>query len=472
MDNTKYKTAKRSRSDSGPDPECVVNWPRFLVVEGCKEDQPLRCLSPFAISKGIEGLIGTAKDIKRLRSGDVLVEVNRSSQAEILLKADKLALVPIKVSPHRSLNSSRGVIRCPDIKSCLDEEILEGLSSQNVTHIHRILITRDGAKQPTGTFILTFNSPTPPATVKVGYLQVKVDTYIPNPIRCFKCQRYGHFKSTCKRSEACEKCGKEDHVVADCKEALHCVNCDGSHPSNSKTCPKWIEEKEIQKIKVTGNMSYAKAKDIFHSQNTRLQSFAAAVKSTPKVVKPQTQTIHTQTDLVWPLGNPHPTQYWVSMLDPKKKDNEKKNQAKATQSAQLNTAAGLHPQVQAVRNRSISKERKQPEYKEGPRPEMSKERKQSAHRESPRPEMRKSRATEKKEKKPKNDQNDATLNLQCNKTKPQSNRQQKGSKDPIQLYNRYGALSSDDEMEILSASSAHSTSSLGKGSSSYKDKLK
>lgn len=451
MDSSKSKTAKRSRNDSGPDPEGmshpVPDWPRFLVIEGSSEDQPLRGLSPFAVSKGIEGLIGSAKSVKRLRSGDILVETLRPVQADSLLKATLLVGVPIKVSPHRSLNSSKGVLRCPELRTCDDKEVQEGLASQGVTHVYRIMITRDGNRLPTGTFIVTFSSPTPPAMVKVGYLQVKVDTYIPNPIRCFKCQRYGHFKSNCKKMEACEKCGREDHITADCKEVAHCINCDGSHPANSRTCPKWIEEKEIQKIKATGNMTYTKAKDMYHSQNNRLRTFAAAVKrtsstSTPTLTPKTCQSISTQTDFVWPQGTPQPQPYWQLMLHGKKSSDK--------------NLATSNTQTQPNRNRSQSKDRHQSA---------------KGQKEDPKVESRKSRSTEKKIT-CKSSKVTTQENTTQKKTKPptQSNRQQKGSKDPILLHNKYEALSSGDDMDLGSPSSPHSPprSKDGKSANSKK----
>ena len=37
-------------------------------------------------------------------------------------------------------------------------------------------------------FVFTFNSPVLPSVVKIGFMQVKVDVYIPNPLRCYQCQ--------------------------------------------------------------------------------------------------------------------------------------------------------------------------------------------------------------------------------------------------------------------------------------------
>ena len=51
-----------------------------------------------------------------------------------------LANVSINMSPHPSLNTSKGVIRCRDLESVSDEEILENLSSQDITDVRRIKV--------------------------------------------------------------------------------------------------------------------------------------------------------------------------------------------------------------------------------------------------------------------------------------------------------------------------------------------
>ena len=67
-------------------------------------------------------------NIKKLRNGEILIEVDKEAQSSKLLKTAKLNLtmdnvIPIIVSPQYSLNTKKGVIRCPDIKECSDEEI-------------------------------------------------------------------------------------------------------------------------------------------------------------------------------------------------------------------------------------------------------------------------------------------------------------------------------------------------------------
>ncbi|CAN8025303.1 unnamed protein product, partial [Ixodes persulcatus] len=49
--------------------------------------------------------------------------------------------------------------------------------------------------------------------------------YVPNPRRCFKCQRFGHGSQNCRGKATCAKWGKNDHSADSCSNEAHCVNC-------------------------------------------------------------------------------------------------------------------------------------------------------------------------------------------------------------------------------------------------------
>ena len=153
----------------------------------------------------------------------------------------------MKATPHRGLNSSRGVIRSRDLVDLSEEEIRDELSTQGVTAIKRIIIKRDGETIPTNTLILTFDRSAPPENIKAGYLSVRVSPYIPNPLRCFKCQKYGHGQNNCRNSNMCYRCGEKDHDGTTCQNDLKCVTCEGSHMASSKDCPKWKKRKRNSK---------------------------------------------------------------------------------------------------------------------------------------------------------------------------------------------------------------------------------
>ncbi len=154
------------------------------------------------ISKGLKGLAGELKTIKKIRSGDILVECHRKGQSDNLIRTKKLADCPIEVISHNSLNSSNGVVRSKELKGVSEEEMLQNLSNC-VTDVKRISIKKDGNTIETNTIILTFATPVPPTYIIAGYIKIEVMPYVPNPLRCFNCQKYGHGKNACKGHLVC-----------------------------------------------------------------------------------------------------------------------------------------------------------------------------------------------------------------------------------------------------------------------------
>ncbi|GFY16063.1 uncharacterized protein TNCV_341121 [Trichonephila clavipes] len=168
-----------------------------------------------------------------------------------------------------SFPSSRVVISEPDLLSTPEAEILDGFSDQGVIQVRRITIKKDATIIPTKHLILTFNSPKLPCTIKAGYLNCKIRPYIPNPLRCFKCQRFGHSQTSCRGQLTCSRCATVGHSSTDCTLEPKCVNCMQSHPSDSKLCQKWKLEKQIQEIKTNKNISYFEARKLIVPQLTQ-----------------------------------------------------------------------------------------------------------------------------------------------------------------------------------------------------------
>ena len=269
------------------------NWPRFFVIESLEDSKPLASLSPFIIEKCVQGLIGTAAKVQKLRSGALLIEVLRAAQAENLTKVDKFFNVSVRATAHRSLNSCKGVIRSADLAAMDDGELLEGLSSSGVTAIRHIMQTVNGQRKKSTAIVLTFSKTNLPSSIKAGYMNIKVEPYIPAPLRCFKCQKYGHHQTACRRTDVCSKCGLEGHGAEPCSGELKCVNCSGSHPSFSNQCPAFIREREISSVKTLQKISYLEARKIVEqaapkSTTTTYASVTAA--------KPDCSSVGTQTD--------------------------------------------------------------------------------------------------------------------------------------------------------------------------------
>ncbi|GFU73590.1 uncharacterized protein TNCV_4751791 [Trichonephila clavipes] len=151
-------------------------------------------------------------------------------KALALASLKQLAHFDIQVKQHATLNYSRGVISAADLYNVTEEKYYENMAEQNVSQVRRITIRRDGQVLKTKHLILTFATPDLPQSVKVAYLHCPVRPYIPNPLRCFQCQRFGHSKTTCRGQPTCACCAEVGHDSADCKAREKCVNCKGRPP--------------------------------------------------------------------------------------------------------------------------------------------------------------------------------------------------------------------------------------------------
>ncbi|MEW8548145.1 MAG: hypothetical protein AB2693_31970 [Candidatus Thiodiazotropha sp.] len=238
-------------------------------------------LSPFVIEKCFLSIAGHLKTIKKLKSGDLLLEVDRHQQVENLLKTTKIFDLKVKISLHNTLNSSKGVIRCPELRPCSDKDILENLKDQGVIGVRNISVRRNGEVKPTNTYVLTFDTPVLPKKIKVAFLSVNVEVYIPNPLRCYFCQVFGHHEDHCTKKPVCANCGEDRHCSDDrnCKNTAKCVNCNGNHPVFSRDCPTWKKEKAILKVKYEKSVSFPEARKIVDEQ------FAAPGKTYASITK-------------------------------------------------------------------------------------------------------------------------------------------------------------------------------------------
>ncbi|GFW95250.1 uncharacterized protein TNCV_314522 [Trichonephila clavipes] len=106
---------------------------RFLILSLTNNDMSKK--SPFAIHKALIGIGGEPKSVKRLRSGDLLIETNSALQTKSFLLAKSFLDSPITISPHKTLNSCRGVISESDLLTTPDAEILDGFSDQGVIQL-------------------------------------------------------------------------------------------------------------------------------------------------------------------------------------------------------------------------------------------------------------------------------------------------------------------------------------------------
>ena len=118
------------------------------------------------------------KTVKKLQSGNLLVEVESKKHAENLLKMEKFHNLKCRAYPHAKLNTSKGVVRSKETP----EEIETAFKKQGIKEYRRVTIHRNDETIQTHTYILTFEKLLIPKGIRIGYTIERVEQYIPPPL--------------------------------------------------------------------------------------------------------------------------------------------------------------------------------------------------------------------------------------------------------------------------------------------------
>ena len=112
------------------------------------ENEPLTKLSPFAVEKAILGRFETVKKVTKIKSGSLLIEASRAKQSRMIRDTTNFLNIDVRATPHRSLNSSKGVIRDHgrDLYDMSEADIVMELWEQGVEEVSRFILKKDGKK--------------------------------------------------------------------------------------------------------------------------------------------------------------------------------------------------------------------------------------------------------------------------------------------------------------------------------------
>lgn len=267
---------------------------KYLIMHRVDENKTMRNFSPILLETALKNAAQSGKtECKFLKSGDLLIKTQNLRQAQNIIKITGILDAAIQVTEHKTMNSSKGVIRAYELQNEDKETLLDYLKPQNVIDIRMHQKTINGTTVNTGLVFVTFGVSALPEYLTVGLLRLRVRPYIPTPMRCFACHKFGHLSKFCniKDNPTCYNCSNAKHIhnkEDKCKEAAFCVNCQQpGHNSYNRNCTEYKRQTEIQTIRVTQNVSMAEA--VKRSNLNRISY--AQITSTQINKSPEIETI-------------------------------------------------------------------------------------------------------------------------------------------------------------------------------------
>lgn len=248
--------------------------------------------NPFIIEKSVVKQVGKISDAYKSKDGSLIMKVRNVNHVEALLQLKTLIDgTKINISKHPILNRTKVVVSCAEVKDMDDATLLRGLQEKyNIIEIRRIKKMEDGHLKNTPAMILTFDGTVAPNEVFIGFQRCRTRVYLPNPMQCFRCFRFGHTKTNCRGKETCRNCSKEHPILLDlnrkqvCSEPAYCRNCEGNHQLASRQCPIYREEEMVIIMRAERGVSIGEARQLVKNnlkkQNDASTYAEAAAKST------------------------------------------------------------------------------------------------------------------------------------------------------------------------------------------------
>ena len=246
---------KRLRSDS--EEEVVEEWRKKLRAG---EEGGFKLMVRFKDGGDVGSPIKISEEIGRVMSNVVTVRKMEKGRLMVLFGTEQSRVKAMKIT---SMLGRAVELAIPDggvhLKGVIYVE--EEVSEEEIVRGVKVIEAARRFKEGRMAVLVTFKQEVKalPADVLLGYVLYPVREYVRPPLRCYRCQRFGHVAAVCRGSRRCGKCGG-DHEFAQCSvNQVKCCNCGGDHITSFHGCSHHVRAVKVEEVKGREKVSYAEA---------------------------------------------------------------------------------------------------------------------------------------------------------------------------------------------------------------------
>lgn len=199
------KRKKTCRPESGTDSE-----KDSMLVRTSKEDFKVLMkfaddfvINPVKLTKAIKKAVGDVESAKTLRNGNIIIFCKNEKQQKVAQGIKSMLGQSVSCTVPSKRVWLKGVIYGIPIDVSTNT-IKSNIKGVKVTEVKRLKCVRNKEKVDSLSVMLQFDEEKMPERVYIGYVSYAVRAYVPPPIRCFKCQKYGHVAAVCKGKQRCD----------------------------------------------------------------------------------------------------------------------------------------------------------------------------------------------------------------------------------------------------------------------------
>ena len=266
--NEQTETRRKQKKKYIPDPTFMLfesifgpdNWSRFLILESESEISNIKLEKLLLQTSASNDMSFRSKDHKIFT-----IKTTNKEQSKAYLNLTELNGHRVKVYPHAKLNSIQGTVVLPqDLETSInDKTLLESLQFRysNVQNLesYKVRNKRFPDRQMQIAKI-SFSGDILPNKILIMGQNREVRPYIPKPLQCSKCSKFGHSELKCRNEAVCAYCSSDQHPTKwQCGTPL-CINCKQNHHARSKTCQYYIYNTELKLLMTRTGLSVREAK--------------------------------------------------------------------------------------------------------------------------------------------------------------------------------------------------------------------
>lgn len=94
---------------------------------------------------------------------------------------------------------------------------------------------------------VTIRTTTLPKKITMYGANMRFDYFVPSPIICRKCLRYGHVAAVCKGKPTCHNCAEVHELIGPCENKTQCKYCKEEHKTMDPRCKEKSKQRNIKK---------------------------------------------------------------------------------------------------------------------------------------------------------------------------------------------------------------------------------
>ena len=239
------------------------NWARYLqltVVSGAFSAAELECTL-------LQNFASRELKFKPINSYQWLIETSSKEQSQIYLTIKKIGKAEITIEKHETLNCIQGTVvlstsfndeGLPNKNIILMSLQARGYDCRNV-ELYEIP-SRKTQSLKLRIAKITFEGNHLPKDIIIEGTRKEVRPYIPKPLQCKKCGKFGHLHHRCTNKEVCLFCGSDEHSTTWNCGSPKCVNCKGDHHTRSRECVVYKYNIELKLLMTRSGMNYKEAR--------------------------------------------------------------------------------------------------------------------------------------------------------------------------------------------------------------------